>query len=134
MSVSSLRMRRTPAFSPDWPGSAPQPSVGQVTRGDVTGPGSGQGNTEISSEIVSCCRFSPGKDWSVNRNLQPALALLRPIKKNYGSSLSMSDLIILAGTTALELGGNILIPFCSVGRVDLNRKDEGWKHLEPRIR
>merc|ERR1719450_860568 len=46
----------------------------------------------------------------------------------------MSDLIILAGTTALEKEGGITIPFCSVGRVDLKNRDEGWKHLKPRIR
>ena len=46
----------------------------------------------------------------------------------------MSDLIILAGTTALELAGGLSISFCSVGRADLDRPDDGWKHLKPRVR
>ena len=76
----------------------------------------------------------PGRDWEVNHNLGPALKLLQPIMKKFQPALSWADLIILAGTTALELGGNITIPFCSVGRVDVRTSDQAWKHLKPRIR
>ena len=76
----------------------------------------------------------PGSDWEVNTNLGPALALLRPLITRFQPALSWADLIILAGTSALELAGNISIPFCSVGRVDLRAADQGWRHLKPRIR
>ena len=78
-------------------------------------------------------RFSPGKDWPVNTNLEPGLSLLTPVKEQFGPELSWSDLIILAGTTALELAANIEIPFCTVGRADAE-DGEGWKFLKPRVR
>ena len=49
-------------------------------------------------------------------------------------STTWSDLIILVGTAALEIGANITMIFCNVGRADLETADDGWKHLEPRIR
>ena len=48
------------------------------------------------------CRHSPGRDWAVNTGLDSALALLEPVKQEFGSPLSWADLIVLAGTTALE--------------------------------
>ena len=60
--------------------------------------------------------------------------LLEPVQEQFGSSLSMSDLIVLAGTTALDLAGGLSLPFCTAGRVDLLSPDEGWKHLQPRVR
>ena len=78
-------------------------------------------------------RHPPASDWAVNTNLGEALALLEPVKHQYGSSLSWADLIVLAGTTALEEAGNMTIPFCDVGRVD-SEDGEGWKFLKPRIR
>ena len=80
--------------------------------------------------------FPPGRDWEVNTNLGPALNLLQPIMRRFQPALSWSDLIILAGTSALELGAGpgTSIPFCSVGRVDVTAADLGWKHLKPRIR
>ena len=79
--------------------------------------------------------FPPGSDWEVNTNLGPALDLLQPIMRRFQPALSWSDLIILAGTSALELAGNLgNIPFCSVGRTDVRAADQAWKHLKPRIR
>ena len=81
--------------------------------------------------------FPPATDWEVNTNLGPALDLLTPIMAKFQPALSWSDLIILAGTSALEVGAgpaNTTIPFCSVGRVDIRAADQGWKHLKPRIR
>ena len=48
------------------------------------------------------CRHSPGRDWAVNTGLDSALAQLEPVKQEFGSPLSWADLIVLAGTTALE--------------------------------
>ena len=78
-------------------------------------------------------RFSPGKDWSVNTNLQSSLSLLDPVREEFGPALSWSDLILLAGTTALETAADINIPFCTVGRADAE-DGEGWRFLNPRVR
>ena len=78
-------------------------------------------------------RFSPGKDWPVNVNLDKALDLLDPIKNQFGDELSWADLIILAANTALEAASDdsISLSFCP-GRVD-DKDGRGWEHLQPRI-
>lgn len=85
-------------------------------------------------------RFSPGKDWDVNKNTNLALDRLRPIKEEF-PSMTWADLIVLAGTTAMEVGtgGSVPLPFCG-GRVDETQQNidstEGnaWSALKPRIR
>ena len=78
-------------------------------------------------------RFSPGKDWEVNKNLDRALDLLKPVKSRHGDSLSWADLIVLAGNTALELSStktDLSLPFCP-GRTD-DTRGTGWEDLQPR--
>jgi len=97
-------------------------------------------------------RFEPQRGWKSNAGLETALQLLEPIKQRYGSSLSWSDLIVLAGNTALEGGESqgsngtaaagaasekLSLAFCG-GRTDA--KDAGsvaqqvaLSHLKPRI-
>ena len=85
-------------------------------------------------------RFSPGKDWDVNKNINTALDRLQPIKDEF-SSMTWADLIVLAGTTAMEVGtgGSVNLPFCG-GRLDETQQNidstEGnaWSSLKPRIR
>ena len=52
-------------------------------------------------------RFPPQSEWRVNTGLGPALALLKPVKLQHGPGLAWADLIVLAGTTALEQEGAI---------------------------
>ena len=71
----------------------------------------------------------------MNINIDTALKLLEPIKSQHGDSLSWSDLIILAGNTALETAAgdnsDMRLSFCP-GRVDDNN-GQGWESLEPTI-
>ena len=68
-------------------------------------------------------RFPPRINWPDNINLDKAIRLLWPIKKKYGKKLSWADLIILAGTVALEDMGVKIIGF-GLGREDIFEPDE----------
>ena len=68
-------------------------------------------------------RFPPRINWPDNINLDKAIRLLWPIKKKYGRKISWADLIILAGTVALEDMGVKTIGF-GLGREDIFEPDE----------
>jgi catalase-peroxidase len=68
-------------------------------------------------------RFPPRINWPDNIGLDKAIRLLWPIKKKYGKKLSWADLIILAGTVALEDMGVKILGF-SLGREDVYEPDE----------
>jgi catalase-peroxidase len=91
-------------------------------------------NTYRCTDYLGGCngariRFSPGKDWKTNVGLDKTLAVLEPIKKQYGDSLSWADLIVLAGNVAVKhMGAPSNIPFCP-GRTDAP-DGAGWKPLE----
>ncbi len=68
-------------------------------------------------------RFPPRINWPDNIGLDKALRLLWPIKKKYGRKLSWADLIVLAGTIALDDMGLKISGF-SLGREDIYEPDE----------
>ena len=67
-------------------------------------------------------RYSPSIDWPENESASSSLALLAPIKIEF-PDITWSDLIVLAGQTAIESAGGLSMPFCG-GRVDANNGDK----------
>jgi catalase-peroxidase len=70
-------------------------------------------------------RFAPLNGFPDNRNLDKARQLLWPVKKKYGLKISWSDLMVFAGTRALESMGFTTFGFAG-GRVDAWEPDETY--------
>ena len=68
-------------------------------------------------------RFAPLNSWPDNRNLDKARRLLWPVKQRHGRAISWADLLVFAGTRALETMGLRTFGFAG-GRADVYAPDE----------
>lgn len=83
-------------------------------------------------------RLAPQKDWKVNnpKQLSEVLGALEGVQKKFQSGskkVSLADLIVLAGSAALEKASGVSVPF-TPGRVDATQEQtdvESFTHLEP---
>ncbi|MDG1412982.1 MAG: catalase/peroxidase HPI, partial [Alphaproteobacteria bacterium] len=85
-------------------------------------------------------RLAPQKDWQVNQpeNLAKVLAVLAGVQADFGKSVSMADLIVLAGNVGIEqaakaAGFDVSVPFFA-GRGDASQEQtdaSSFDVLEP---
>ena len=86
-------------------------------------------------------RLEPQRNWEVNDPFQLATVLttLDGIRKDYGKTVSLADMIVLGGCAAVEkaakdFGVNVTVPF-TPGRMDASEEEtdvESFAALEPR--
>ncbi|KAK1763298.1 heme peroxidase [Phialemonium atrogriseum] len=86
-------------------------------------------------------RLAPQKDWKVNnpQRLAEVLGALEGVQEKFNSSasggkkVSLADLIVLAGSAALEKAAGVPVPF-TPGRTDASQEQtdaQSFEHLEP---
>jgi catalase-peroxidase len=116
-------------------------TVGQLVQTAWASASTFRGSDKRGGANGARLRLSPQKDWAVNQpqELATVLSVLERIRSESGSGISMADLIVLAGTAAVEkaardAGHSINVPF-TPGRADATQEEtdeESFAVMEPR--
>ena len=122
-------------------------SIGQLVTTAWAAAASFRGSDKRGGANGARIRLAPQKDWEVNQpaELKKALAKLEAIQKQFnasqkgGKKISLADLIVLAGTAAVEeaakrAGYNVKVTFVP-GRMDASQKQTdvaSFEVLEPK--
>ncbi|GIZ49835.1 hypothetical protein CKM354_001285600 [Cercospora kikuchii] len=82
-------------------------------------------------------RLEPQRSWQVNNpaQVQEVVSALEKIQKDSGKQVSIADLIVLAGSAAVEQASGLKVPF-TPGRTDASQEQtdvESFSHLEPAV-
>ncbi len=80
-------------------------------------------------------RLAPQKDWKVNNpaELAEVFKALEGVQGKANKKVSLADLIVLAGVSALEIAAGVTVPF-TPGRTDATQEQtdvQSFEHLEP---
>jgi catalase-peroxidase len=116
--------------------------VGDLVRTAWASAASFRGTDKRGGANGARIRLAPQKDWPVNAGAAPVLDRLQEVRAEFeraGTRISLADLIVLAGTAAVEkaardAGHDVTVPF-SPGRTDATQEMtdvESFEVLEPK--
>ena len=113
-------------------------SVGELVSAAWASASTFRGSDKRGGANGARIRLAPQKDWDANTDVMPVIATLEGIKNDFGKPVSLADLIVLAGTAAVEkaaadAGNAIEVPF-TPGRTDASQDQtdvESFAVLEP---
>ena len=112
-------------------------SVGELASASWASAASFRGSDLRGGTNGARVRLAPQKDWSVNNptGLAKVLSALEGIQSGFGKTVSMADLIVLAGVAAVEkaakdAGHDVSVPF-TPGRMDASADQTDAESFEP---
>ncbi|CTQ48092.1 Catalase-peroxidase [Jannaschia donghaensis] len=117
-------------------------SIGELVNAAWASAASFRGSDKRGGANGARVRLAPQKDWEANQpaTLAKVLETLEGIKDGFGKTVSMADLIVLAGSAAVEkaakdAGHDVEVPF-TPGRGDASAEQtdaESFEPLEPHV-
>lgn len=108
-------------------------SVGELVSAAWASASTFRGSDKRGGANGARLRLAPQKDWKANQGVDKVLTALEKIRSEGGNKISLADLIVLAGSAAVEKASGISVPF-RPGRVDASQEQtdvESFAVLEP---
>ncbi|MCE1118708.1 MULTISPECIES: catalase/peroxidase HPI [Pseudomonas] len=108
-------------------------SVGELVSAAWASASTFRGSDKRGGANGARLRLAPQKDWKANQGVDKVLTALEKIRSEGGNKISLADLIVLAGSAAVEKAAGISVPF-RPGRVDASQEQtdvESFAVLEP---
>ncbi|WP_194792446.1 catalase/peroxidase HPI [Pseudomonas sp. UFMG81] len=108
-------------------------SVGELVSAAWASASTFRGSDKRGGANGARLRLAPQKDWKANQGVDKVLTALEKIRSEGGNKISLADLIVLAGSAAVEKAAGISVPF-RPGRVDATQEQtdvESFAVLEP---